>query len=161
MTTEFAKAFEAGEDIVGKKVVCVCDDEWESFTKGDNCTVLKVDSEIVYFDKNRMAFIEYANDFEFKDVLEKPSQDAFRQECLAKFLAEADEENKRLREQLDGMAEINKQYEQQLFDMRMENARLELSSLRWSVFDCPVNRDIADKLLRKLADEQQDGVESF
>jgi len=65
----------------------------------------------------------------------------------------ADNENKRLKEQLEGAIEINKQYEQQLFDLRMENARLELSALRWQMFDCEANRNIADKLLKKLADE--------
>ena len=73
----------------------------------------------------------------------------------------ADNENKRLKEQLDGAVEINKQYEQQLkqcrddlFNLRMENARLDLAAQRWQMFDCEANRNIADKLLKKLADEQ-------
>lgn len=70
------------------------------------------------------------------------------------------EENKRLKEQLDGATEVNKQYEQQihmlkddLFNLQMENARLDLAAQRWQMFDCEANRNIADKLLKKLADE--------
>ena len=71
-----------------------------------------------------------------------------------------DDENKRLKEQLDGATEINKQYEQQihmlkddLFNLQMENARLDLAAQRWQMFNCEANRNIADKLLKKLADE--------
>lgn len=70
-----------------------------------------------------------------------------------------------LTDQLEGAICINKQYEQQLkqcrddlFNLRMENARLELAALRWQMFDCEVNRNTADKLLKKLAD---DAVETY
>lgn len=164
MKTEFAKAIEAGEDVVGKEVVCVCDEEWVSFIEGDCYTVLKVYNELIFFNGDRAACVEYANDFEFKHVLDKQKEqelvefNPFKNQCLAKFLAEADEENKRLKEQLEGAIEINKQYEQQLFDLRMENARLELAAQRWEMFDCEANRNIADKLLKKLAD---DAVETY
>lgn len=93
-----------------------------------------------------------------KRVESTSKQDAFKQERLSSFLAEADEENKRLKEQLERVVEANKQYEQQLFNLRMENARLELAALRWQMFDCEVNRNTADKLLKKLAD---DAVETY
>lgn len=157
MKTEFAKAIEAGEDVVGKEVVCVCDEEWVSFIEGDCYTVLKVDDELIFFNGDRAACVEYANDFEFKHVLDK-QKDAESDKLLL-------EENKRLKEQLDGAVEINKQYEQQiqilkddLFNLQMENARLDLAAQRWQMFDCEANRNIADKLLKKLAD---DAVETY
>lgn len=70
------------------------------------------------------------------------------------------EENKFLQTQLDGATEVIKQYEQQIqmlkddvFNLQLENARLDLAAQRWEMFNCEANRNIADKLLKKLADE--------
>lgn len=160
MKTEFAKAIEAGEDVVGKSIVLISDG-WLSMDKGTKLAVTNNFPAVSLF-TTQIGEISYAfaNDFEFKHVLDEQKEqelvefNPFKNQCLAKFLAEADEENKRLQEQLDGALEINKQYEQQLFDLRMENARLELAAQRWQMFDCEANRNIADKLLKKLADEQ-------
>ena len=160
MKTEFAKAFEKRDLKVGDEIVCVSTDFW-----GDDIELNSV-HRIVELTSEGGNYTVWTNtclslrcsvgDFEFKHVLDKQEENAeapFKNQCLAKFLAEADEENKRLKEQLEGALEINKQYEQQLFDLRMENARLELAALRWQMFDCEANRNIADKLLKKLADE--------
>ena len=143
MKTEFAKAIEAGEDVVGKEVVCVCDEEWVSFIEGDCYTVLKVDDELILFNGDRAACVEYANDFEFKHVLDK-QKDAESDKLLL-------EENKRLKQQIHMLKD-------DLFNLQIENARLELSALRWQMFDCEANRNIADKLLKKLAD---DAIETY
>ena len=138
MKTEFAKAIEAGEDVVGKEVVCVCDEEWASFTEGECYMVLKVDDELIFFNGDRAACVEYANDFEFTHTLDK------REEAeLDKLLLE---ENKRLKQQIQMLKD-------DLFNLQMENARLDLAAQRWEMFDCEANRNIADKLLKKLADE--------
>lgn len=161
MKTEFAKAIEAGEDVVGKEVVLLTPKKYYYLDVGRVYTISAVVKEFLYFSGSCVcASVDTANDFEFKHVLDNQSEqapvefDPFKNQCLAKFLAEADNENKRLKEQLEGAIEINKQYEQQLFDLRMENARLDLAAQRWEMFNCEVNRSIADKLLKKLADEQ-------
>lgn len=164
MKTEFAKAIEAGEDVVGKEVVLLTPKKYYYLDTGRVYTISAIVEGFLYFSGSCVcASVDTANDFEFKHVLDKQEQTnevTFKNQCLAKFLAEADEENKRLKEQLEGALEISKQYEQQLkqcrddlFNMRMENARLELAALRWQMFDSPVNREIADKLLKKLADD--------
>ena len=164
MKTEFAKAIEAGEDIVGKEVVLLTSKKYYYLSVGETYRVNAVVKGFIYFYESCSCIsIDSADDFEFKHILDKQEQTSevtFKNQCLAKFLAEADEENKRLKEQLEGAIEINKQYEQQLkqcrddlFSLRMENARLELAALRWQMFDCEANRNIADKLLKKLADD--------
>lgn len=57
-----------------------------------------------------------------------------------------DDENKRLKQQIEMLKD-------DLFNLQMENARLDLAAQRWQMFDCEANRNIADKLLKKLADE--------
>lgn len=164
MKTEFAKAFEKRDLKVGDEIVCVSTGFWgEDIQLNSVHIITKLASEsdkyTVWTDTG-FSLRCSVGDFEFKHVLDKQKEqelvefNPFKNQCLAKFLAEADEENKRLQEQLDGALEINKQYEQQLFDLRMENARLELAAQRWQMFDCEANRNIADKLLKKLADEQ-------
>lgn len=152
MKTDFAKAIEAGEDVVGKEIVLISDG-WFSMGKGTELVVTnKFHVARIFTTQNGEISYAFANDFEFKHVLDKQKE------------AEADklllEENKRLKEQLDGATEVNKQYEQQiqmlkddLFNLQMENARLDLAAQRWQMFDCEANRNIADKLLKKLADE--------
>lgn len=163
MKTEFAKAFEKQELVVSDEIVCVSTDFWgEDVELGSVHIITKLTSDFgkytVWTDTG-FSLRCSVGDFEFKHILDKQKQDVevefdpFKNQCLAKFLAEADEENKRLKEQLEGAIEINKQYEQQLFDLRMENARLELAAQRWEMFNCEANRNIADKLLKKLADD--------
>lgn len=61
------------------------------------------------------------------------------------------EENKRLKQQIEILKD-------DLFNLQMENARLDLAAQRWQMFDCEANRNIADKLLKKLAD---DAIETY
>lgn len=61
------------------------------------------------------------------------------------------EENKRLKQQIQMLKD-------DLFNLQMENARLDLAAQRWQMFDCEANRNIADKLLKKLAD---DAIETY
>ena len=163
MKTEFAKAFEKQDLKVGDEIVCVSTDFWEDDIQLNSVHIItkltsEFDNYTVWTDTG-FSLRCSVGDFEFKHVLDEQKEqelvefNPFKNQCLAKFLAEADEENKRLKEQLDGATEVNKQYEQQLFDLRMENARLELAAQRWQMFDSPVNREIADKLLKKLADD--------
>lgn len=150
MKTEFAKAIEAGEDVVGKEVVLLTPKKYYYLSVGEVYCVNAVAKEFIYFYRNCTCIsIGAANDFEFKHILDKQEQTnevAFKNQCLAKFLAEADEENKRLKQQIEILKD-------DLFNLQMENARLELAALRWEMFNCEANRNIADKLLKKLADE--------
>lgn len=171
MKTDFAKAFEKRDLKVGDEIVCVSTDFWEDDIQLNSVHIItkltsEFDNYTVWTDTG-FSLRCSVGDFEFKHVLDKQKEtnevqffDPFKNQCLAKFLAEADEENKRLKEQLDGATEINKQYEQQiqmlkddLFNLQMENARLDLAAQRWQMFDCEANRNIADKLLKKIADE--------
>lgn len=177
MKTEFAKALAKGENIIGKEIVLLDQGKYYIIKQGDiyvitDATWVPSQREVRSFKIGGVALdaAVSGNDFEFKHVLEKQKEtnevqffDPFKNQCLAKFLAEADEENKRLKEQLDGATEINKQYEHQiqmlkddLFNLQMEIARLDLAAQRWEMFNCEANRNIADKLLKKLADEQGD-----
>lgn len=145
MRTEFAKAIEAGEDVVGKEVVLLKQENYRKLCRG---TVYIVEEQ---FDEAFTAggctlLTCFASDFEFKHVLDKQKEENVEVKLLS-------EQNKLLEIMLEGAKARNKQYEQQLFDMRMENARLELAAQRWEMFNCEANRNIADKLLNKLADE--------
>lgn len=163
MKTEFAKAFEKQDLKVGDEIVCVSTGFWgEDIQLNSVHIITKLAPEFdnyTVWTNTGFSLRCSVGDFEFKHVLDEQKEqelvefNPFKNQCLAKFLAEADEENKRLKEQLDGAIEINKQYEQQLFDLRMENARLDLAAQRWEMFNCEANRNIADKLLKRLADE--------
>lgn len=155
MKTEFAKAIEAGEDVLGKTLVCVNDDGWRGrFEEGEVLVVERILHDRMYLTNNTYFSEEYANDFEFKHVLDKESTTTRSSNYYhSAVVAQYSDKIVSLTEQLDGAIEVVKQYEQQLFDMRMENARLELAAQRWEMFNCEANRNIADKLLKKLADE--------
>ena len=148
MKTDFAKAIEAGEDVVGKEVVLLTPKKYYYLNVGEVYRVNAVVKGFIYFFKScTCTSIGAANDFEFKHVLDKQKEENVEVKLLS-------EQNKLLEVMLEGAKARNKQYEQQLFDLRMENARLELAAQRWEMFNCEANRNIADKLLKKLADEQ-------
>lgn len=153
MKTEFAKAIEAGEDVVGKEIILISDG-WFSMGKGTELVVTnKFHVARIFTTQNGEISYDFANDFEFKHVLDKQEEESVAYKLLS-------EQNKLLEAMLEGAKARNKQYEQQiqilkddLFNLQMENARLDLAAQRWQMFDCEANRNIADKLLKKLADE--------
>lgn len=159
MKTEFAKAIEAGEDVVGKEVVLLKQDGYRVLQQGKVYTVDAVYRDAFMVDEWVVGgYLLFApntvNDFEFKHVLDKQEEESVAYKLLS-------EQNKLLEVMLEGAKVRNKQYEQQiqmlkddLFNLQMENARLDLAAQRWQMFDCEANRNIADKLLKKLADEQ-------
>lgn len=158
MKTELAKAIEAGEDVVGKEVVLLTPKKYYYLDTGRVYTISAVVEGFLYFSGSCVcASVDVANDFEFKHVLDKQKEDEpvvrfpdYNHSAVFLYY----DKIMSMKEQLEGALEINKQYEQQLFDLRMENARLELAAQRWEMFNCEANRNIADKLLKKLADEQ-------
>lgn len=140
MKTEFAKAIEAGEDVVGKTIICINDESWSGdIAVGDMFTISSSDNGFVYFTDTTGINKEDVNDFEFEHVV-----DIRKEEEEATYLLL--EENKHLKQQIHMLKD-------DLFNLQMENARLDLAAQRWQMFDCEANRNIADKLLKKLADD--------
>lgn len=143
MKTEFAKAIEAGENVVGKEVVLLKQDGYRVLQQGKVYTVDAVYRDAFMVDEWVVGgYLLFApntvNDFEFKHVLDKQKETKSDNLLL--------EENKRLKQQIQMLKD-------DLFNLQMENARLDLAAQRWQMFDCEVNRNIADKLLKKLADD--------
>ncbi len=168
MKTEFAKAFEKRDLKVGDEIVCVSTDFWEDDIQLNSVhTITKLtfefDNYTVWTDTG-FSLRCSVGDFEFKHILDKqkesePVMRSYNYDHSA-VVAQYYDSLTSIKEQLEGALEINKQYEQQihmlkddLFNLQMENARLELAAQRWEMFNCEANRNIADKLLKKLADE--------
>lgn len=162
MKTEFAKAIEAGEDVVGKEVVCLVGHKFNDcfYETGSIFTITGTSWTPEYTSvrwvklNGKSHYPDQAGTwFEFKHVLDKQEVESVSYKLLS-------EQNKLLEAMLEGAKTRNKQYEQQiqmlkddLFNLQMENARLDLAAQRWEMFNCEANRNIADKLLKKLADD--------
>lgn len=169
MNTDFAKALAKGENIIGKQVVLLYQDNYLSLTQGNSYTITDAtwvpsQREVRSFKVGGVALDASVsgNDFEFKHVFDKQKEPVMRSSNYyhSAVIAQYYDSLASLKEQLEGATEINKQYEQQiqmlkddLFNLQMENARLDLAAQRWQMFDCEANRNIADKLLKKLADD--------